>query len=131
MNWEMYRIILVFKFLPTTKLEMIVCGGKMRRQSHLDRSPIEPGFRIYEPAMIVRGLRHRKADVIRFLKGNSLGLEFVIVPDGEEFEGSIEIHGTWKSWFRRHRAMIGYVPKEVAGALAGTAIDPVGRGALL
>ncbi len=88
------------------------------KQFHLPAIP--DGFQIYEERLEVAGLAYRKRHALRFVRGREHRLEFEPEPSNRFDPNAIRVIGLWRGWFRARRALIGYVPKDVAAAIQET-----------
>jgi hypothetical protein len=83
---------------------------------HLGELP--DGYQIYAERLEVAGLGHRRSDATSFVSGKEHSLELRRDPGNKHDKNAIEVIGCWKGLFRSKRRAIGYVPREVAAAIA-------------
>ncbi len=88
------------------------------------KEPIQKGWRIYAGGLEVRGVHvepHRSA-VTRFADGSEQRLSLETDRGNPHDPNAIKIIGHFKKWATTSAIMLGYVPREIAEALAATGL---------
>lgn len=86
-------------------------------QYHLP--PIPDGFQIFEERLDVAGIAHRKRAAQKFVSTSGRKwLELEPEPSNRCDPNAIKVLGCFKGMFGGKRLHVGYVPKEISGALA-------------
>ncbi|WP_421928632.1 HIRAN domain-containing protein [Neoaquamicrobium sediminum] len=103
----------------------------MQKKYHLSEIPLPQGFRIYFDRVPIMGVAMRKADAIAFCKAQGGELVVKHEPGNPHDKNALKLIGSWKGWFRKKSAHLGYVPADIAAKLADAGLVHVVRPRLM
>ena len=86
-----------------------------KREFH--RKEIPDGFQIFAAGLEVAGLRHRRSDAARFIRGKELWLELEREPSNKYDKNAIKVFGCRKVFCWTKRFFLGYVPRDVSASI--------------
>ncbi|MBE0615159.1 MAG: HIRAN domain-containing protein [Burkholderiales bacterium] len=128
MNWIIVLgVIVLFLYVLTRKTDdrkpsgKSMAGGKSTGRGTNFLPPIPKGFQIFNARLSVAGIQHRRDDARRFADDSDQTLALEREPENTHDANAIKVMGVT----RGTRRFIGYVPKEVAEQIVGSALADV------
>ena len=94
--------------------------GTETKRYHLKENPLPQGHQIYakrlEPTGL--GIEDRKESAVRFARGSHQRLRLEHEPENQVDPNAVRVIGIWRESGEEHHARLGYVPHQLAGAIA-------------
>ena len=87
--------------------------------------PIPDDCQIFWGDIEVAGIQHHRADALAFIEGKDPQIYLQGDPRNRHDPNAIAVCGTYKGLFGRKTKMLGFVPSEIAAAIAEEALAPV------